>query len=221
MPGEASLDDIAARIAGDGLALRGAFHPEDGDGVPDGYGTLLLLGPGADFWPVFERSPECANGGDDPLDRWSARVIGDRAREFGGLALFPFGGPPWHPFIAWARRGGQVWQSPVHLLVHETAGLMVSFRGAIALEPRLALPEAAVAPCPACAQPCRHACPVGALSPDGYDIPRCRAYLDTAPGRNCLTRGCAARRACPVGAGLRPERQSEFHMTAFHTGALR
>lgn len=220
-----NLETIAARVAPDGLAIRGAFHPVPADGVPRSgdadRGTLVLLGPSASFWPVFEASVEYRDGAPDPLDRWSSRVIGGHARTFGGSALFPFGGPPWHPFIAWARRGGQVWESPVGLLVHEAAGLFVSFRGAIALGPRLPLPPAGASPCPACAQPCRTACPVAALTPEGYDIPRCRAYLDTPEGRDCLTRGCAARRACPVGASQRGPRQSEFHMAAFHTGAPR
>lgn len=225
MSGTPDLGVIATRVAGDGLEIRGAFHPLPSDGVPrsggEACGTLVLLGPSAAFWPVFEGSAEYRDGAPDPLDRWSRRVIGGHARALGGSALFPFGRPPWHPFIAWARRGGQVWESPVGLLVHETAGLFVSFRGAIALGPRLPLPPAGASPCPGCAQPCRTACPVGALTPEGYDIPRCRGYLDTPDGEDCLTRGCAARRACPVGAELRGHRQSEFHMAAFHTGAPR
>ena len=47
---------------------------------------------------------------------------------------------------------------------------------------------------------------------DGYDVAACHGFLDTAPGRDCLDRGCAVRRACPVGADLRPEAQSAFHM---------
>lgn len=215
------LGTLARRVAPDGLALRGAFHPGPGDGAPEGSGTLVLLGPAPDFWDVFTAAPEYGDGLPDPLDRWSTRVIGGHARALDGVALFPFGGPPWNPFIAWAQRGGAVWDSPVGLLVHDRVGLFVSFRGAIALAPRLPLPPPGRSPCPACAAPCRDACPVGALSPAGYDIPRCHAFLDTRPGRDCLTRGCAARRACPVGAALRPERQSEFHMTAFHPGTSR
>lgn len=216
-----TLQTLAARIAADGLAPRGAFHARPGDGVPEGRRTLVLLGPAPGFWEVFAAAPEYADGRADPLDRWSTRVIGGHARALGGAALFPFGGPPWHPFIAWARRGGQVWDSPTGLLVHAEAGLFVSFRGALALDALLDLPAPGQAPCPACAAPCRDACPVDALRPDGYDVPRCHAHLDTLAGRDCLTRGCAARRACPVGAASRPFRQSEFHMTAFHPGAAR
>ncbi len=215
------LDGIAARVAGDGLAIRGAFHPEAADLAPEGRGTLVLLGPGEGFWDIFTASREYRDGGGDPLDRWSRRVIGAHARALAGEALFPFGGPPWHPFIAWSRRGGQVWDSPVGLLVHEIAGLFVSFRGALALTPRLALPAPGSSPCPACAAPCRDACPVAAMTPRGYDVARCHTYLDSGPGRDCLARGCAVRRSCPVGAGLRLPQQSAFHMAAFHSGVIR
>lgn len=156
-----------------------------------------------------------ADGAADPLDRWSTRVIGALAGRLDATALFPFGGPPWPPFIAWAKRGG-AWSSPVGLLVHERRGLMASWRGALALRGRLALPPAGRRPCDACARPCAVACPAGALTETGYDVAACHAWLDTAAGSACMTRGCAVRRACPVGAGLRVEAQSAFHMAAFH-----
>lgn len=221
MTGAPSLGAIAALVARDGLAIRGAFHPGPPDLAPETCGTLVLLGPGAGFWEVFTAAPEYSDTAAEPLDRWSVRVIGAQARALGAEALFPFGGPPWHPFIAWARRGGQVWEAPVGLLVHETAGLFVSFRGALAVPARIALPEPGSPPCPACAAPCAVACPAGALTSRGYDVAGCRAYLDTPAGLDCLSRGCAVRRACPVGAGLRLPAQSAFHMKAFHSGAAR
>ncbi len=206
----------AEAAAAEGLAVLGGFHPVPGDGAPEATGTLLLLGPdGARFWERFRTSREAADGAPDPLNRWSERVIGGLARRLGGTALFPFGGPPWSPFLAWARRSGRAWTSPVGLLVHETQGLFVSYRGALALPHRLELGAAGARPCEACARPCLDACPAGALTGAGYDVPACRDWLETAAGGDCLSRGCAVRRACPVGAGLRPEAQSAFHMAAF------
>jgi hypothetical protein len=211
-----SLEDVAEALRPHGLAVLGAFHPESGDGVPGGCGTLVMAGPdGPAFWDVFQDSAEFAGGAADPLNRWSERVLGGVAETLGAEALFPFGGPPWLPFIGWAKRTGRAWGSPVGLLVHEDAGLFVSYRGALALRERVALPEPGVAPCPACAKPCLSACPVGALTGEGYDVPACKAFIATKAGRGCLERGCAVRRACPVGAGLRPEAQSAFHMAAF------
>ena len=217
MPAARALAEIAAAAAPAGLAPLGALHPTAEDAAPPGTGTLVLLGPEwPRFWAVFAASPEASDGRTDPLDRWSRRVIGGLARRLGAAPLFPFGGPPWAPFTAWARRTGEAWASPVGLLVHRRLGLFVSYRGALALPGRLALPPPAAAPCDGCAAPCRSACPVGALGTGGYEVAACHGFLDTAPGRDCLERGCAVRRACPVGGALRPEAQSAFHMTDFH-----
>ncbi len=215
-----AYDAIAARAEREALAIFGGFHPEAGDGVTEGTGTLLLLGPREPgFWATFTAAPEWSDGAADPVDRWSARVIGALAREVGGHALFPFGGRPWHPFYPWARRSGRAFASPVTLLVHDTAGLMVSYRGAIALADRIELPPPpAASPCDGCAEkPCLSACPAGALTAKGYDVPACHAFLDTAAGADCLSGGCHVRRACPISHvyGRLPE-QSAYHMRLFH-----
>jgi epoxyqueuosine reductase len=196
----------------------GGFHPGPGDTVPMGTQTLVLLGPmEPGFWPHFKNSPEWADRKADPLDRWSARVIGALAEELGGTALFPFGGPPYNPFYSWALRSGRAFASPVQLLVHDTAGLMVSYRGALALPRHVPLPAPGPSPCTACAMPCATACPVGALSPAGYDVPACHAYLDLPEGASCLNIGCAVRLACPVSKTYaRLADQSAYHMRLFH-----
>lgn len=209
------LDSIATAARGRHLAALGALDLAP-DEVP-GHASLVLLGPaGPGFWPHVTASPEFADGAPDPLDRWSRRVIGALAHDLGARALFPFDGPPWHPFTGWARRSGRAWPSPVGLLVHDTQGLMLSYRGALALPHRLDLPPAAPRPCDTCAdQPCRTACPVGALSSGGYDVPACKDDLDR-PGNDCMARGCAVRRACPVSDGAgRSAAQSAFHMGYF------
>ena len=152
----------------------GGFHPAPADALPDRCETLILLGPSEPgFWLHFTQSPEWADGAADPLDRWSTRVIGALAAELGGTALFPFGGPPYHPFYTWALRSGRAWASPVHLLVHDVAGLMVSYRGAVALPRRVALQPVGASPCITCqGQPCRTACPAAALTPANADAPR-------------------------------------------------
>lgn len=211
------LDEIAAAASAEALSVSGHVALSDADEVP-GAATLLLLSPREpEFWPVFTASPEYGDGAPDPLDRWSNRVITPLAERFGGQALFPFGGPPWHPFIGWALRSGRAWHAPVGLLVHQEAGLFISYRGAIALPDRHDLPRAAaVRPCETCAQPCRTACPVSAFEGDGYDVAACKGWLDRPEGAACRTGGCLVRRACPVGAGARDPAQSAFHMTAFH-----
>ncbi|WP_377511175.1 ferredoxin [Octadecabacter sp. R77987] len=194
------------------LSVMGGFHPDVGEGIGK---TVVMLGPDSGFWPVFTASPEYRDGVADPLDRWSARVIGALATGLDAHAVFPFGGPPFQPFIGWAQRTGRAWQSPVGLLVHDTAGLMVSYRGALVFERHIALPATGKNPCDGCAAPCRKACPVGALGPAGYDVSACKSHITTT-GVDCMNNGCAVRRACPVSQTYaRDPAQSAFHMRAF------
>ncbi|MFZ1725337.1 MAG: ferredoxin [Albidovulum sp.] len=215
-----SLADIAAQSELHHLAVFGAFHTETADNLPDGTGTLVLFGPAEPgFWPHVTAAPEWRDRAADPLDRWSVRTIGDVARACGGHALFPSDGPPYWPFYQWAIRSGRAFASPVTLLVHDQAGLFVSYRGAIALPERLALPApSSQSPCDTCAdKPCLAACPVGALAGKGYDVPACHRFLDSADGQGCLSLGCGVRRACPLSQAYgRLAQQSAYHMGQFH-----
>lgn len=209
---------LCAGAASRHLAVVGAFHPGEGDLVPKDTETLVLLGPDpAAFWTHFTRSPEYLDTKPDPMDRWSARVIGQWADSLGAQALFPFGGPPYQPFLRWAEASGRAWQSPTGPLVHDTMGMMISYRGALALRDRIALPPPVRQPCASCAdKPCLSACPVAALSDQHlYDVPRCKAHMRIPEGSLCLS-GCLVRRACPISAGAgRTSAQSEFHMSNF------
>lgn len=210
-----TLDTLRALAAEDRLADFGVFHSTEDDAP--GPGTIVLLGPDEPgFWAHVTNAPEFADTRPDPLDRWSRRVISALADRLGGTALFPFG-TPLHPFMTWALRSGRAWASPVQLLVHDRAGLMVSYRGAIHLGYRADLPSTTPdSPCRDCrSQPCLTACPVTALTSGGYDIAACHAWLDTGPA--CMSQGCEVRRACPVSRGYgRTDAQSAFHMERFH-----
>ena len=198
------------------LEVMGACHAMPEDRL--GSGTIVLLGPlEPGFWAYVTNQAEFRDGAPDPLDRWSNRATCELAEECGEQALLPFGKPV-RPFISWALRSGRAWISPVGLLVHDRAGLMVSYRGAILISERLKLPEVAHKPCHACTdKPCLTACPVGALSGEGYDLDACHTYLDTPAGLSCMTKGCAARRACPAGHSYgRVHAQSAYHMNHFH-----
>ncbi|MFK7836004.1 MAG: ferredoxin [Sulfitobacter sp.] len=203
------------------LTILGGFHPRPSDNAPEGCKTLLMLGPDEpDFWPAFSRSPEGRDGAPDPMDRWSARVIGAWAEALEAKALYPFGGPPFEPFYSWALRTGRIHSSPVQFLVHDVAGLFVSFRGALALAEHIDLPAAPPIPCTTCAgQPCRTACLSDALTPENYDVPACKAFLGTPAGAENMALGCNVRRSCPVSQefGRMPE-QSAYHMRQFAGG---
>lgn len=203
-------DPLSADLTAERLFIAGALH--------EGEETLVLLAPAEPgFWAHLKASPEWQDGGADPVDRWSERVIAQIATAQGGRALFPFGGPPWHPFYSWALASGQFFAAPIRLLVHPRMGLWASIRGAIALPGHLPLAAPAADPCTGCPAPCTTACPAGALGRDGYDVPACHDFLNGPTADSCLSEGCLARRACPASASCgRLAEQSAWHMRHFH-----
>lgn len=221
-----TFEAIRQRIESAGLSARGGFHPGPAEGLEPIGGapvrSLILIGlTGQRQWPEFAVSPEYRDGLRDPLDRWSTRLIGTLARELGGRALYPFEGPPWLPFQRWAQRALAVHVSPLGLLIDPEFGLWHSYRGALALTFEVAFPVVAASPspCEACAgRPCLHTCPVNAFSRHGYDVGSCRNHVQSGPVE-CRKTGCAARRACPVGAQhAHSAAQAEFYMSAFARG---
>ncbi|MGR3313773.1 hypothetical protein [Roseovarius indicus] len=207
------LTDIETVTGAEHLAVMGVVQ----DDLPEGVATLVLLGPlEPGFWPAFTASPEYRDDTPHPLDRWSLRVITGMAERLGATPFFPFGGPPYQPFIAWAKASGRAHSSPVGLLVHDTAGLMISYRGALGFAERIEAPAPPPNPCETCqTRPCLTACPVDAFASGSYDVAACKTDLER-PGNDCMTRGCAVRRACPVSRDYgRLEAQSSFHMRAF------
>lgn len=200
------------------LDILGGFHPDSDDKELAGFGTLLLLGPlEPAFWDHFRTQKEYLDGTPNPVDRWSSRVVTALAAALGGHPFFPFTGPPYMPFYQWALRTERCHSSPVNLLVHDKAGLFVSFRGALALPQRVDLPAPAASPCKTCeAQPCTSACPVNAFVTGQYDVSACRDVMRKDDPETCLSRGCAVRRACPASQGYgRLEAQSSYHMRIF------
>ena len=216
------LDTILAAIDRVGLAPRGALNLDESEraGALADVRTLVLIGmAGRRGWNAFVASPETRDGLADPLDRFSRRVVGGLAGALGGLALFPFGGPPYWPFQGWAQRAEPVRPSPIGMLIHPAYGLWHSYRGALGFAAALDLPRLAAmpSPCESCREkPCLKTCPVGAFSPQGYDVDSCAGWLRTAAGADCMQRGCLARRACPVGRDhAHAADQASFAMGAF------
>jgi hypothetical protein len=180
----------------------------------------VLIGMvGSSNWPAFAASPEFRDRAPDPLDRWSARVIGGLAADLDAVAIFPFGGPPYAPFQRWALRAEPMSPSPLGLLIHPKYGLWHSYRGALGFAEALEIParETVASPCESCAgRPCLSACPVGAFDGEGYDVAACAAHLRSPLGTPCMTGGCLARRACPVGREhAQTPATAAFHMAAF------
>ena len=206
---------LDAALARHGLHVAGAFQIRPDDALPRKKGSLVLISPAEPgFWPVFTASHEYRDGQPDPMDRWSRRIGDALAGDFDALALYPFGGAPFLPFYTWALRSGRAWASPIGFLVHDTAGLFISYRMAL-LVPWRVPASTSTFPCDSCAdQPCASACPVGAFA-DGYDVAACKDHLRSPAGQDCMTQGCAARQACPLGQGRRLPAHAAFHMRSF------
>ena len=229
---------LSAALQAYGLHVRGGFCPDPSDGLQlaDGRAAavLWLVGNGGgSLWDAFAASPFASDGQANPLDRWSRHVGDTLAREYGGLALYPFTGPPeqpgYHPFQQWAARSEPVHTSPLMLRIHPQYGLWQAYRFALvfpALEPldreALRVPEQGESPCLRCAdQPCLNACPVDAFDGQAFAVQRCNTHLHSPSGSHCMEAGCVARNACPVGAELRyAPAQKAFHMAAFARARL-
>ena len=203
------LDDALEQ---NGLALLGGFElgpQETLDPPPEGaVRALLLIGnAGSALWPHFQaaRAARTAKGETAPsLDQWTKEVIEPIAAGIGAGAVYPFEGPPFHPFTRWAMRCGTLFRSPLGLTVHPVFGLWHAFRAALLLPEPMTLPVLpGENPCSTCLdRPCLRACPVEAFSAVGYDFERCLDHL-AGPGEACRELGCLARSACPVGQAYR------------------
>lgn len=215
---KAFLQDLTDRLAPLGLILRGGFQAEAADGAPAGTATVLLVGnAGSDLW---RRSGKALRDEPDAMDTWTKRVMDPIGDSVGAAVLYPFGGPPYHPFQRWAKKAEGLHSSPLGILIHPKFGLWHAYRAALCFGDRVPVPEMPPGdnPCNACAgKPCLSACPVGAFSEtEGYDVPACAAHLKTEDGADCMDLGCRARRACPVGRDVVYDPgQAAFHMQAF------
>lgn len=222
MPAFNVLEALQAALQPSGIMLRGVVSLPEGEGpvLRDGQSarSVVLLGNvGGSIWPAFAAWRE-NYAGDNPLDTWSKAIISPLAQRLGATAFFP-SDPPYMPFQQWAMRAEGLKASPLGILIHPDYGLWHGYRGALAFRDAVDAPPMtpAASPCECCVgKPCLAACPAGAISTAGFSVEPCRSYLVTvAGGAGCMASGCAARNACPVGAGYRsPVEQLRFHMNA-------
>ncbi|MEK9678289.1 MAG: ferredoxin [Rhodospirillaceae bacterium] len=209
---------IEQRIASTGLMVRGGFYPDKDDGIPVPCSTLILIGnAGPQFWRAIEREADMTNA--NPIEDWSREILTEAAKELEADVLFPFTGPPYLPFLRWAQKAEPVFPSPIGPLIHPDYGLWHAYRGALAFGERIDVPpsEDANSPCETCLdRPCLNTCPVDAVGSGDYDAPACAGFLAGPEGTSCLSNGCAARRACPLGQDyLYTPAQAGYHMNAF------
>lgn len=198
-----------------------ALEPDEIAGEDASHG--LLIANHADengehkMWQVFSASNEFSDGGPDPLDRWTKRIVGNIAKKAGLAVRYPFG-EPHYPFQAWAMRSRSLKPSPLGILIDLEYGLWFAFRALLLLpEKPEDLPQlmpTGLHPCDHCTEkPCLSACPVNAVSTGSFDVVTCRSGLKNGDPGDCYDKGCGARNACPISTPYPPD-QLRFHMAA-------
>jgi epoxyqueuosine reductase QueG len=208
---------ILTAIRRAGFTPLGWFIPKPDDKVPDEASFVILIGnAGADMFRRFARE---RNPSRDSMDDWTRGAVQQLAASLDAKACYPFDmNPPW-PFLTWAKRAGAGHASPLGLNIHPDYGLWHAYRAALLFPVVFDLPPRNIgqSPCESCAEkPCLTACPANAFDGMRYDVPACADHLRSREGTTCMTRGCLARHACPVGQGFAyAPAQAQFHMRAF------
>ncbi len=178
--------------------------------------ALVVVGDGGGaFYARFRAAGETS--GRDPLDRYTARVVGAAvARALAGVdhaVVFPFlaEGPPL-PLQRIGVAAGLPPAGPLGLQVHPVYGPWWAYRAIVALGCEVTPEPPLASPCAGCAAPCATACPGEAVATAGFRLDACVRRRAADPG--CQL-SCAARLACVAGPQHRyPDEQLAFHMRA-------
>lgn len=137
---------------------------------------------------MWERFAAARDAADWPheLDAWTRRVLEPLAGDLGAGVVYPFGGPPFHPFQRWAMKAEGLRPSPIGVLMHPEHGPWHAYRP------------------PSCSPStwtCRHSRNTRILaSPARGSL--ASAVVRSAPSAKPVTIGRAARRMSPPPALL-------------------
>ena len=178
-------------------------------------GRIILLRPHEpSYWPTNCDSPNWQDSMPDPVPRWSHQIIERLAQVTGSKPNFPFGKEP-APFLNWALASDRAQQSLVGSAIQADAGLLASYRGALALNKSIRV-SPCKNPCPSGAKPYMTAFPAGIITYSNYDLNTCWGYMRADPEQSCLSAGYIADRACPI-SSLHPRmaEHSAYHMQQF------
>jgi epoxyqueuosine reductase QueG len=213
------VNALAAALSAHGLNLVGVTAVEAYDARvpaahalrrlwPAAQSAIVIGNGGAALWTAFRehcrRHPEW-QGHPDPLDRYTQATIERVAlpllRGAENRVVYPFRFPE-DPvaFVHLAECAGLGRRSLLGVLVHPVYGPWIALRAAVLTPERLWAPRPADGfdPCPTCTErACIAACPVGAVSDAGWDVPRCTGHR-LGPEERCAPR-CHARYDCVIG----------------------
>ena len=222
---EDSQHPILAAISAEGFTPLGWFAPSAEDAIASGSDAktaqlVMLIGNAGPA--MFERFARERDPAHDQIDDWCRDVLTPLADGLGARAVFP-SDRPYHPFLSWAQRAGAGFPSKLGMNIHPEYGLWHAFRAAFIFRDSVALPAYPNGdhPCETCVDwPCLKACPVSAFNDkragSPYDVDVCVSHLSSNEGSSCMTGGCMARLACPVGRQYTyDQQQMQFHLSAF------
>lgn len=187
-----AIDQLPAELVAD---LRQRFDPAAR------FRQLILLGHGGTtLWAAMKAAAiASANPIDDfsvrTVDQWFAAELPDHTCRI----LYPGGNPPGLQMLG--QLAGWHHASPFMVGINDLWGSWYAYRVLLLADTDLAPtpPLVMPSPCTQCTeQPCRPACPAGALPAEGFVLQKCLAYR-RQPTSACRTT-CLARLACPVGA---------------------
>jgi epoxyqueuosine reductase QueG len=188
--------------------------------LPGARAALIVGSGGPTFFDRFaSESPEARDGAPNPLDRFTARVVG--AAVAGALAplavahatYFPFvASAPLIPFQRLGRAAGLGGPGPLGLQIHPVYGPWWAYRALVVVDRELPRVPAPGDGCAGCDAPCIAACPASAVAVTGFVVPACHARRLAA---EACRLSCAARIACVRGPEHRySDSQLGFHMSA-------
>jgi len=175
--------------------------------APGAVSAVVIGNGGGAFWaafrafclrhPGYEATPH-------PLDAFTLHMVDTTTRPLvsdTARVLYPFRFPD-QPvsFMHLAACAGLGRRSLTGVLIHPVYGPWIALRAAILVPFAVHAPRPAALfdPCPSCTErACVAACPAGAVTPAGWDVPRCAAHRlrDDDP---CAAR-CQARFDCVIG----------------------
>jgi hypothetical protein len=192
--------------------------------IDAGARCIVVIGNGGgDFWRAYRRhvenQPEWERR-EDPLDDFTRDVVereiapAMRARGLRCTVVYPFTNTAGNlHFMELGRLAGIGGPSLLGVLIHPMYGTWIALRAALLIDQMLEGPGEGLGfdPCPRCvSRACMPACPVSAVSEQGWDVIKCLKHrVEAAP--DC-GQGCYSRLRCVIGPQHRyPDDEIRHH----------
>ena len=180
--------------------------------------SIVLIGTiGGEYFDIFKAQAPQSN---HPLDDWIKSILNPIAYTLNAQTFYP-SDTPYQPFLSWAKSCEPIFTTPLGIMAHPNYGSWHAYRGALGFNEILTKKtidtdtvgkENVILD----KNVLYNACPVGAFSDSGYNVPACINYIKNDPEQKCFNGGCLSRHALNVGADYNYSTEHhQFHMQAF------